>query len=58
MLAISYRHGFGWLLACLLIAPLCWLLLLMVDFKSMAKPFGLAVCGALAAGIGATMAGD
>ena len=57
MLAISYRHGFGWLLACMLMAPLCWLLLLMIDFKSMSKPFGLTILGILAAGIGSVLIG-
>jgi len=57
MLAISYRRGFGWLLFCLLLAPVCWLLLLLVDFKATARPFALAVFGLIAAGIGAYMAG-
>ena len=57
MLAISYRRGFGWLLFCLLLAPLCWLFLLLVDFKATARPFALAVFGVIAAGIGGTMAG-
>jgi hypothetical protein len=57
MLAIAYRRGFGWLLGCLLLAPLCWLLLLLVDFKSSARPFALAFFGLIAAGIGGIMAG-
>ena len=57
MLAISYRRGFGWLLFCLLLAPLCWLLLLLVDFKTTAGPFALAFLGLLAAGFGGAMAG-
>jgi len=57
MLAISYRRGFGWLLFCLLLAPLCWLLLLLVDFRATARPFALAVFGLIVAGIGGTMAG-
>jgi len=57
MLAIAYRRGFGWLLLCLLLAPLCWFLLLIVDFKSAARPFAWALSGALAAGIGGMMAG-
>jgi hypothetical protein len=58
LLAISYHRGFGWLLGCLLFAPLCWLLLLYVDFKSTAIPFVMAMLGFLAALIGGTMAGN
>jgi hypothetical protein len=57
MLVIAYRRGFGWLLLCLLLAPLCWLLLLVIDFKSAARPFAFALFGALAAEIGCMMAG-
>lgn len=57
MLAIAYRRGFGWLLICLLLAPLCWLVLLAVDFKTTARPFALAVLGLLVAGVGGRMAG-
>src|SRR5258706_1336250 len=41
MLRLAYRRGFGWLLACLLLAPLCWLALLPVGFKSTRRPFAL-----------------
>jgi hypothetical protein len=57
MLVLAYRRGFGWLLFCLLLAPLCWLALLAVDFKSSARPFALAALGLVAAGIGGAMAG-
>ena len=57
MLTLAYRRGLGWLLGCLLLAPLCWLALLAVDFKSTARPFALAVLGLITAGIGGMMAG-
>ncbi|HTB82472.1 MAG TPA: hypothetical protein VK742_02350 [Candidatus Sulfotelmatobacter sp.] len=57
MMAISYRYGFGWLLGCMLMGPLCWLLLLMIDFRSMSKPFGLTILGVLAVGIGDVLIG-
>jgi len=57
MLKLAYKRGFGWLLACLLIAPVCWLALLAVQFKSAARPFALAVFGLIAAGVGGMMAG-
>ena len=57
MLALAYRRGFGWLLTCVLLAPLCWLLLLAVDFKATAKPFILVVVGLIAAVGGGVMAG-
>ena len=57
MLALAYQRGFVWLLGCLLLAPLCWLLLLMVDYKSAARPFAMAILGILAVGIGGMMAG-
>ena len=57
MLALAYRRGFAWLLACLLLAPLCWLALLAVDFKTTARPFGLALLGVIVAGVGGFMAG-
>jgi len=57
MLKIAYRRGFIWLLGCLLLAPLCWLVLLVVDFKSTARPFALAVVGLIAAVVGDMMTG-
>ena len=57
MLKLAYRRGFGWLLGCLLLAPLCWLALLAVDFKSAAKPFAMAVLGLIAVGAGDLMIG-
>lgn len=57
MLALAYRRGFGWLLACLLLAPLCWIALLMVSFKPVVRPFILAVVGLIIYWIGANMAG-
>jgi len=57
MLALAYRRGFGWLLSCLLLAPLCWLALLAVDFKTTARPFALAVLGVIGALVGGVMAG-
>ena len=57
MLTLAYKRGFGWLLGCLLLAPLCWLALLAVDFKSTVRPFALAALGLIAAGIGGMMAG-
>ena len=57
MLALAYRRGFGWLLCCLLLAPLCWLALLAADFKSTARPFALAVLGMVVAAFGGSMAG-
>jgi hypothetical protein len=56
MLALAYRRGFGWLLACLLLAPLCWLALLAVDFKTTARPFALALVGLIVAVVGGMMA--
>jgi hypothetical protein len=57
MLALAYRRGFAWLLGCLLLAPLCWLALLAVDFKSTVRPFALAVLGVIVAWVGGLMAG-
>jgi hypothetical protein len=57
MLALAYRRGFGWLLGCVLLAPLCWLALLAVDFKSTARPFAVLVVGLVAAVGGSVMAG-
>ena len=57
MLALVYRRGFGWLLSCLLLAPLCWLALLAADFKLTARPFGLAVLGGVVAAVGGSVAG-
>lgn len=57
MLALAYRRGFGWLLSCLLLAPLCWLALLAVDFKATARPFTLAVLGVIIATVGGAVAG-
>lgn len=56
MLVLAYRRGIGWLLATLLLAPLFWLALLAVDFKTTAKPFALAFLGAIALAVGGTMA--
>ncbi len=56
MLVLAYRRGFGWLLACLILAPLCWIALLMVDFKPVVRPFILAVVGMIVYWIGASMA--
>jgi hypothetical protein len=57
MLAIAYRRGFGWLLFCLFLAPLCWLFLLLMNFETTARPFAFAMLGAVAMGIGGAMAG-
>lgn len=57
MLKLAYRRGFGWLLCCLMLGPLCWLALLAVQFKSAARPFALAFFGLIAAGVGYMMAG-
>jgi hypothetical protein len=57
MLALAYRRGFIWLLGCLLLAPICWLVLLLVDFKGAARPFALALVGVIFAGVGGIMAG-
>ena len=57
MLALAYRRGFIWLLACLLFAPLCWFGLLSVDFKSTLRPFAVAVLGLIVAWVGGLMAG-
>jgi len=57
MLALAYRRGFGWLLSCLLLAPLCWLALLAVDFKATLRPFVLAIVGLFSAAVGGAMAG-
>jgi hypothetical protein len=58
MLALAYRRVSGWLLTCVLLAPLCWFLLLAVDFKATAKPFILVVVGLVAAVGGGLMAGN
>ena len=57
LLALAYRRGFGWLLGCLVFAPLCWLMLLALDFESTSRPFALAVIGLIVALGGGIMAG-
>jgi hypothetical protein len=57
LLAIAYRRGFGWLLSCVLLAPLCWLALLLVDFKSTVRPVALVFVGLAVAVGGGVMAG-
>ena len=57
MLTVAYKRGLGWFLACLLLAPLVWLLLLAVEFKAAAKPFAIAFGGLMMAGIGGLLAG-
>jgi hypothetical protein len=57
MLKIALRLGPGWFIACLLLAPLTWLLLLALHFKQTAKPFAVAVIGLIAAGVGCVMSG-
>ena len=57
LLALAYRRGLEWLLGCLMLAPLCWLALMVVDFRSTARPVALVVVGVAAAVGGCVMAG-
>jgi hypothetical protein len=57
MLKLAYHRGLGWFFACLILAPLCWLALLALHFKSSVKPFVLAVGGLIVAAVGGSMAG-
>ena len=57
LLVLAYRRGFAWFFSCLLLAPLCWLALLAVDFKATARPFALALLGVILALAGGAMAG-
>lgn len=57
MLTLAYRRGLAWFLSCIFLAPICWLALLVVDYRPTLKPFALACAGIFVAGIGGSLAG-
>jgi len=55
-LAVAYKRNLWWFFGCLLIPIAAWIFLFL-NFKAVAKPFGLQILGLALAGLGGWMAG-
>lgn len=56
ILTVAYRRSFGCFFACLFLPVFYWIFLVM-NVRSTAKPFAIAVIGLVAAGIGTYITG-
>jgi hypothetical protein len=55
-LAVAYKRSLWWFFGCLFIPIVAWIFLFL-NFKVVAKPFGLQILGLALAGLGGWMAG-